>query len=348
VPRLVFFNDPHFSRHPPECRAESYPHEILDKFHQVAEIAAKLGAVAIGCSGDWFHRKGKVTFREGNDILTVLRSWQDRGLQPIGILGNHDIAGHDLESLDGRAVGALVHSKVLQLLDHEPYCASDDGAVYVTGTSFFHGCDANDEARIRMYGAEVPWEIGGGPRHGIDSAGQPNPVHIHVAHGTLVKRSFFEDYTRMDQLVKLLAKHDRLPDVIVCGHLHYSEGITMFDRPGGGKVAICRIGSLGRVASDDLDRQPQALVIAIKGAGFVCKPISIGKDPLRGEIRAGSGITTTEETEQRVQEFVRILREEADAWSLVDHGTLLARVSGEMGHGKEALRVAQDAVERRQ
>jgi len=345
--RLVFFNDPHYSRHAPECRADTYPGEILDKFHECARIAKKIGASAIGCSGDWFHRKGKVTFREANDILTVLRSWHDKGLQPIGILGNHDIAGHALDSLDTRAVGTMVHSKVLQLLDHEPYHKrTEDGSVYVTGTSFFHGCDSTDENRTKMYGAKVPWETG--PKHGFDEDGQPNPIHVHVCHGTLLQKGeFFEEFTTAEYLIELLYAMGKLPDVIVCGHLHFDEGIKLYDRPDGdGKVAVCRVGSLGRVASDDFKRTPNALVLAIKGRSVVCKKIAIGKDVLRGGETKDS--RDPEEYEERIQEFVRVLREEADSWSLVDHRTLLQRVAEEMGHDEEIFEIAASAVEKRQ
>ena len=345
--RFVFFNDPHYSRHPPECRAETYPHEILDKIHECARIAKRLGADALGCSGDWYHRKGKVTFAEANDVLAALRSIRAQGLDVIGILGNHDIAGHSLASLDNRAVGTLVHSKVLQLLDHDPYWTEDEEA-YVTGTSYFHGCDADDMARIRMYGAETPWERGDAP--GMDSEGERAPLHVHVAHGTLVRREFFEEYTRMEDLIGLLFDANCLPDVIVCGHLHYSEGIRMFDRPDGtGQVAICRLGSLGRVSVDDIDREPQALVIATKWPRYVCKAVDIGKPAKRpvGVVVNEKG-ETREEHQERIQSFVRELREEADTWSLVNHETLLRRLSSEMSQPEEVLARAVKAVERRQ
>ncbi len=347
--RLILFNDPHFSRHPPECRAESYPHEILDKMHECAALAVRLKAQAVGCSGDWFHRKGKVTFAEANDVLAAARSWRAKGLDVFGILGNHDIAGHSLDSLDNRAVGTLVHSRVLQLLDHEPYrCASPDGEIYVTGTSYFHGCDHDDIARIRMYGAETPWERGDEP--GTDTEGNPAPLHVHVAHGTLVRREFFEEYTVMSELVEALFLANCLPDVIVCGHLHYSEGVQMFPRPdGNGEVAICRVGSLGRVSSDDVERQPQALVIAAKWPRFICKAVPIGKDPKKPKGQAvNEAGETREEHEERIQDFVRILREEADTWSVVDHSVLLGRLATEMALPEEALAMAVQAVERRQ
>lgn len=330
--RMVILNDPHFSRHAPACRSDTYREEILDKFHDVARIARRLGATTIGCTGDWFHKKGKVLFSEANDLLAVLNGWREEGINVVGILGNHDIAGHSLDSLDNRAVGTLVNSNVLRLLDYGPYEVGSD--LWVTGTSYFHGCDHDDQARLRMYGHARP--------EGLDQDG----CHVHLAHGTLLQRGeFFEDYTTAAELIDLLAEHEVLPDVIVCGHLHFDEGIKLYARPGGdGKIAVCRIGSLGRVSSDDFDRQPKALVIAVKGGKYVCKAVTIGKDVLRPGSTPETGETGTERTE-KIQDFVRVLREEAENWELANHTKLLEACAEQLGHGEEILKRAQIAVE---
>lgn len=333
--RMIIFSDPHYTRHAPECRADSYSVEILDKLHEVARIADKLKVGVVACTGDWFHRKGRVTFRESNDLLSVLTGWHRRGLEVLGILGNHDIAGHRLESLDNRAVGALVHAQALQLLDYEPYRGH---GVHVTGSSYFHGCDADDESRLKMYGA---------PRPELDD-GDPPAVHVHLAHGTLLQRgTFFEDFTLAKGLIDLLYEHDRLPDVIVCGHLHFPEGIRLYDHPGRpGKVAVCRLGSLARVASDDFDRRPEVLLVVVRGGKFVCKAIPVG-----GEVKRGGETPEHRdpaEHEERIREFVRVLREEADEWELCDHGDLVRRLAEDMGHGDDVVKIALEAIERRQ
>lgn len=333
--RLIVFNDPHFSRHAPECRSDTYAGEILDKFHDVARVARRLKATTIGCTGDWFHRKGKVTFHEANDLLAVLNRWREEGIDVVGILGNHDIAGHSLDSLDNRAVGTLVNSNVLRLLDYGPYEVGPD--LWVTGTSYFHGCDHDDDARVKMYGHARPEDL---PQDGC---------HVHLAHGTLLQRGeFFEDYTVASELIDLLAEHGVLPDVIACGHLHFDEGIKLYDRPDGpGKVAICRVGSLGRVSSDDFDRQPKALVIAVKDGRFVCKATPIGKDVLKPGSTPEGSETGTERTE-KIQDFVRVLREEADEWELADHTQLLEACAEQLGHDEKILKRALTAVEAHQ
>lgn len=340
--RMIVLNDIHFTRHAPECRADSYAHEVLDKLHEVARIADRLKVGTIACTGDWFHRKGKVTFRESNDLLAVLMGWHRRGIDVLGILGNHDIAGHRIESLDNRAVGALVHSQALQLLDYEPYRAH---TVYVTGSSYFHGCDADDEGRAKMYGAPGPER----------EDGDLPFVHVHLAHGTLLQKgTFFEEFTTAPELIELLAERDRLPDVIVCGHLHFPEGIKLYPNPlrpqyPDGRtrhVAVCRVGSLARVASDDFERQPEILLVVSRGEKFVCKAIPVGKEVLRGGETPDS--RDPAEHEARIKEFVRVLREEADEWELAQHDVLIKELAERMGYGEDVAEIALKAVERRQ
>lgn len=333
MPRVVCFNDPHYSRHAPECRFKDYYKQILTKLHNVARLAERLKAQAILCSGDWFHRKGKVTYKEQTNLLTVLSNWRKRGFEVAGILGNHDIAGHDLDALNNRAVGALVQSGALQLLDWYPLSIQDDeGALWITGTSYFHGCDANDDNRVRMYGS--PGEKPEGS------------VHVHIAHGTLRQSgSFFDEYTEAEVLVELLDERGCCPDVIVCGHLHFDEGIVTYRTSGGRRVTVCRVGSLGRVSRDDLTRQPKAVVIAARQGQWVCKAHPIGRKvvPQKPE-----GKKKQEVDKDRIEEFVRILREEADALSMGDHRMLLQRVVDEIGYGTDIFDTALKAVEKHQ
>ncbi len=336
--------DVHYARQEPECRAPSYADEVKQKLHDIAQLARRLKADAIGCAGDWLHRKGRASFHEANDLLAIMSTWRRWGLDVVGILGNHDIAGHALDSLDTRASGGLVHSKILHLLDHSPWVKEDLG---VTGTSYFNGNDSSDEARVRTYGAPRPHTVDvKGYATGVEVA-----VHVHFAHGALMlSGDFFEDHTKPGPLVQLLHDAGRLPDVIVCGHLHFPEGIKDVESPDGRVISLVRPGSTTRVSSDDLERQPQVVVIATNGTKRTIKLVPVGqKDPPRMTAAEAPGDPRTpEERETRISEFVRVLREEADAFSLTDWRHLIREVADRMGHGNDVIDIALAAVEKRQ
>jgi hypothetical protein len=349
VPKLVVFNDPHYSRTEPECRAPSYPQEILEKLHAVARIARKIEAPAIACTGDWFHRKGRVTFHEQGDLLAVLSGWRAAGITPLGILGNHDVPG--LAHMDTRASGGLFHSKVLQLLDLEPWSdgSVDEGYLYVTGTSYFHGCDATDEARARMYGAPPPegWDPKlGDEQRSSDAYQYQNGLHVHLAHGALMLRGDFpDDFSSPEQLVPILHAAGRLPDVIVSGHLHFPEEVRRIPRPDGrGDVTFFRVGSLGRVSRDDLDRIPSALVIATAKRELVHKVVPIGKPVAAPEVSPNDP-RDPREHEQRIREFAQKLREEAEVLSLEDNAALVRAIAEKQGHGEKVIARVLAAIE---
>ena len=54
------------------------------------------------------------------------------------------------------------------------------------------------------------------------------------------------------------------------------------------------------------------------------------------------------ENEERIKDFVRVLRSEADDFELADHTTLLRTVADELGHGEQIYQTAMEAVEKRQ
>ncbi len=327
-------NDPHYTITPPGCRGEDYGREILVKLHEVAKIAERIGASAVGCTGDWFHRKGKVTFREACALLRVLASWREtKGLDVIGILGNHDIPGHSLGGLDTRAVGSLVHSGTVQLLDYDPYwCGPKGSRFYVTGSSYRHRADASDEGRLAAYGHPPP---------------DKKAVHVHLCHGALIQKgTFFEDYTRADELVELLYENDVCPDILVCGHMHFDEGIKTY-YPGGKRVVVCRVGSIGRVSSDDIRRHPRVLVLSVNKTGWGAESFrlkSSRKDLVGAQEKEKRQTESDKNRAHHIEEFVRSFRIEADHWETKDHDRLLAKITSSLGHGEDVLNMAQDAV----
>lgn len=329
--RVIVINDIHWTRNPPACRGPEYSNQLSKKFDQVLNLAVKLKVDALLCTGDWFHRKGRVTHRECNDLLTILNDFSVEGIKVAGIAGNHDIAGDKIKGIGNihqRAVGVLVYSGLLQLLDHVPLELSD---LYVTGTSYFHGCDRDNISRLRMYGAENKTD---------------GKTHLHLAHGALVlSGTFFDEFSVAQDIVDLLAKHGRMPDILVSGHLHYHEGIKKFRSGITGKMAsVCRPGGFSRVSRDDLDRQPRMLLIDARKGKYVLKEIPIDRDEVEAPAEPKTDEKTDEQVE-RIQDFVRSLRLEADQWSTSDFRPLLTKICDELDYGEGVLERAVELLE---
>lgn len=343
-PRALVLNDLHYTRSEPTARGPDYAKAILEKLHEARFLALKVRASAILCTGDWFDRKGKVTYQETCDMLAILLQWREAGLQVAGILGNHDVAGHSLESLDTRAVGVLVRSGALQLLDQHPLTIEDDrGSLYVTGTSYFHGCDRDDRARAEMYGAPP------GP--------DPAAFHLHLAHGALVLRGeFFEDFTRAEDLPSLLVAADRCPDLVVSGHLHYPEAARSFQRPvptgeeppdPPRRVVFARNGSVARVSRDDLTRIPTALLVATAGRDVVLREVEIGRPVTPIELAPVEDRRDRDEAQARLTQFVQVLREQAEIETLEDPTRAVEAAAVQLNAAPRELHAALEAVRER-
>lgn len=330
--RLAFFTDSHYTLSPPECRGESYPAEVMAKLDRVFQVAKAAKASAILTAGDLFHRRGRTTSQEVNDMLSLFSAWGVQGLPLVGVLGNHDWP-NGLDEPGQRASSALPRSGVLHLLDQHrwPFGREQDQEVIVTGTSYFPGNDANDENRIRAYGI---------PEDSVPS----KAVRIHLAHGALVLRGGFPaEHTQVEHLLPLLAEANRLPDVILCGHLHNREE-PYEATVNGRRVVVLRPGSLARVSRDDLDRTPVALVLTIQGGRVTWKEVPIGKPVAEAPPREPGDPRSSEERTERIQGFAANLREQAEVEEAIDDVPLLTAAAKDMGHGSEVLERAVSAV----
>jgi DNA repair exonuclease SbcCD nuclease subunit len=332
MPRVLIINDPHYTRFPPQCRSSEYHFEVLKKFKWVGRIAKKLKASMILCTGDWFHRKGKVTFRESNDMLSIFNLWRDLDIQVAGILGNHDIAGHSLESMDSRAVGTFVYSGSMHLLDHGPIDLEDEtGAIRISGTSYFHGCDSDDDSRLKMYGSQYYRE---------------GAVNIHLAHGTLIKRGeFFGEFTTAKELEPLLRKSDQRPDILASGHLHFNEGVYEIG-PHNNEMTICRTGSLSRVSKDDFDRIPSVVLVATKGAKFVCKEIPVDECE-KLEIPEELELEEVDVDEDKISSFIDSLRAHGDDQSTSNFEDYVEKLGNSLGFDQSVIERAIQYVRAR-
>ena len=113
--KFLCIGDVHFTIDHPISRDEQYPKDILKKLVECIQLAKKLKCDYILCTGDWFHRKSQASFYEANLLMSMFK----KSHIPIyGIAGNHDIAGYNLKTLTSRALGSLITSGHLHLLDN--------------------------------------------------------------------------------------------------------------------------------------------------------------------------------------------------------------------------------------
>src|SRR3990167_5941283 len=128
--KILTIGDIHYSDVAPISRNEDYYKHILKKLLECILIAKKLEVDYICPTGDFFHRKSAASFHEAIMLMSVIK----RSKIPfVGIGGNHDYTGYNLNTINNRALGCLVESGLIRLLDFNPI---ESGGILLMGNSY--------------------------------------------------------------------------------------------------------------------------------------------------------------------------------------------------------------------
>jgi DNA repair exonuclease SbcCD nuclease subunit len=229
--RFLYFTDLHYSTTPPAGRIDDYGEAIRCKLEEIVALAQK-GKATLLFGGDMFHKKpGGVMMGEVADLVRILKP-----AAPIyGILGNHDISGHQVKTAERSAIGILIEAGILVLVD-EPQMV--DG-VMIAGCSYHP-----DYETPKSYGKGFePFEGG--------------PV-IWLSHGILV-----DDDTKYPYQVTRDIDVGNLDGALLLnGHVHTPWML------GKGQERILNPGSIGRVARPEM-HQPMVVGISVAKDGAI-------------------------------------------------------------------------------
>jgi predicted phosphodiesterase len=229
--KLLVVSDTHIRGTTPSRRVDNFKETILQKLNEVQQLAeAKKVDYVLHC-GDLFDRPDTAPSIV-SEFVKVLRSFS----MPIYVVaGNHDLYGHNPETLPRTMLGLLAASGIVNLIPEEGIILEEDSLkLQLTGRSFDYTIDNKNTT---AYGVEK--------NSNVDYA-------VHLAHGMLLDRPVFEDgYTLIEDV-------ETEADITVTGHYHLGYGIQEFS----GNYFL-NPGSLVRVSADlkEIARMPQVALI---------------------------------------------------------------------------------------
>lgn len=231
---FVFITDPHATNKWPESRTDDFLKAILTKISWSIQLANELDAFVL-VGGDWVNK-----YNSRPEVINLLMSVLRLAKNTIfGIIGNHDIYGHNYNVINNVTVGSLFASGLVTLLDNDPLIISRNGIqVQLTGTNYRPNID-KDKTIYYV------------PKH--PEADQA----IHLTHSFLLQKPWpnvpRDVFTCIDEVSTDV-------DVMCIGHDHRGFGIvekdgTIFTNP----------GALGRISADlvELKRQPKVTLIRV-------------------------------------------------------------------------------------
>lgn len=304
--KLLLIGDPHFSIKPPVSRKDNYAQCIIEKFEESFKLAKKLKVDYVGCTGDFFHRKANTTFSE---TITLLNLIKKSPVQFIGIGGNHDYTGYNIDSINRKALGVLVSSGYLHLLDQGDIIK--DG-VCITGSSYNVKYDIDRIAYVKK-------------------KEQMDYMTLAITHGSLVlskSGSFWGDYTNLGHLSNI---DGDVHDVIFNGHMHHDQGVKKV-----GDSNIFGIGSLARnVLKEDVSKRiPRVAYIDIKDGNISHELIELKCAKKHQDVFLKSDPVGEDETNM-IREFVEVLKQESGEMELAADSSSVNNIIDKLGYGEE-------------
>ena len=232
--KLLVVNDTHIRGTTPSRRVDNFKETLLNKLKEIKQISEEENIDIVLHSGDLFDRPDTAPSIV-NEFVKLLRDFS----MPIYIVaGNHDLYGHNPDTLPRTMLGLLVASGIVNLLDEDGIIwESDNVKVQLTGKSFDYTLDnKNTEA----------YEVK--KKEDIDYA-------LHLVHGMLLDKPVFEDgYTLIEDV-------ETEADITITGHYHLGYGIKEFN-----DNYFLNPGSIVRVSADlnEISRMPQVALIDLK------------------------------------------------------------------------------------
>lgn len=316
--RLLCVGDIHFSKVPPISRDENYPRDILRKFSECISLAKKLRCDYIVDTGDFFHRKSSATFEEAKILMRLFRK---SPIPVVGVGGNHDYTGYNMNTMKYRPIGNLIESRHLRLLDLEPI---EKNGVVLMGSSYTNNYDISRSAYIKPEGYEDRYTIA-------------------ITHGSLVLKdngTFWGHYTNMNDLRKM---ESPIHNIIFNGHMHHYQKTYEFNDM---DCTVFSIGSLARnVLKEDIaKRKPKVLFMKIKEGEFSSEEIILKSARKSDDVFKIREYVTEEDTDS-IKEFVNILTQESGELSIASDRNLVRKIVRKFGYTEKVEMKVLDYLE---
>ncbi len=234
--KILFFTDTHIRGTNPKNRKDDFLVTLENKFREITEIIKLKDIDFVIHGGDLFDRPD-ISISVASRFTNILKKIK----VPIYIVsGNHDIFGHNPQTLDRTMLGLLNSLDFLRVIDESKsvILSKDKIKVQITGVPYSYNIDETPDKYI------------------LNEIDEDANYSIHIVHGMLLDRPFIKGipYTLVDDII------DTKANITLTGHYH--AGFKTIERDG--KFFI-NPGSLVRVTNSikEIERIPQVCLIEL-------------------------------------------------------------------------------------
>ncbi len=277
---FLFRTDTHVSDKSPASWKGDYPEEIWSNLRQIGQIAKDHGVRAVLDGGDFFHVKAP----QRNPHAIVRQSAVIHQAYPCkvySVVGNHDMQGNNLASLDRQPLGVLYEAGIFQRLEEQVF---EDGNV-----------------RVRVVG--VPYS----PVRALEDLRsirkKPGDTHlIVIVHqlASLAPPAHVEDFfgEPVFRYTDLIQKDG--PDCVCFGHWHRDQGVEVIE----GRYFVNQGAvSRGALIRENLERTPKVAILTATESGLTVTPIPLAVAPA-ADVFDLEAKAAQEEERRDIDEFI--------------------------------------------
>lgn len=274
--RFLFLTDDHKRGTTPANRKDNFPATLAAKLREVLEIAQKYRVDYVLHGGDFFD----VPTPALSVCAEFLQIYQQFPVPVFVVPGNHDLFGHNAETLPRTMLGFAACLGIVCLLGKQPVYLEKDGIrVQLTGQGFHFDIDRRD------------------PREDYVVQKKNCDYAIHVVHGMLLERAAFPGaaYTLVEQIWETEA------DFTLAGHYHLGLPDVQKD----GKFFL-NPGALARLSNhpDEMRRPVQVILIDLSGNRPSYEKIRLQSAPPGEEVLDRSRLEDAVFREQRLVSYI--------------------------------------------
>ena len=234
--KLLYLTDTHIRGSNPKNRTDDFIKTLENKFIEIANLVKEKDIDFVIHGGDLFDRPD-ISISVVSRFAGILRLIE----KPIFIVsGNHDIFGHNPDTIDRTMLGLLKSFDFLQVIGKDnPILVKKDGiTVQLSGAPYYYDIDSSPQSYI------------------LEKVDEKADYSINIVHGMLLDKPFIKGipYTLIDDIM------DTKADITLSGHYHAGFNTIIRDN----KYFI-NPGSLVRVTNSlkEMERKPKVVLIEL-------------------------------------------------------------------------------------
>lgn len=235
--KLLYFTDAHIRATSPIGRLDNFYQTVLEKLTEIRDYANDNQIDFVIHGGDLFDRPDSA-IQPTSNVGKILASFE---MPLYTVIGNHDIYGYNVDTVDRSMVGLLTSLGVIKRIPKEGIMLK------------------KDDTKVLLMGVDYSGDLDQDPQNYIikeeDIEGDPDRV-INVVHGFLLDKPFVKGvpHVLIGEII------DTAADITLAGHYHSGFLTQEYE----GKYFI-NPGSIVRISRSkkEVNRKPKFLIIDI-------------------------------------------------------------------------------------